>query len=254
MSKSKGNIVDPDHLIKTYGADTSRLFSLFAAPPEKDLEWNDEGVQGAFRFLSRVYKLVSGYATIQPPVIPSHEGNFSKLPPQTRQLRRLTHCTIKKVTEAIEREHQFNTAISALMELYNGLSHDLNSGPPDNPADIAQTAHPTAIHEAIQSLVILLSPFAPHLCEELWKRLGQPPSILQVPWPSHNPVLLEEETVEVVVQINGKLRSRLTAPTSSDEAALKEMALSDAKVQPWIEGRLIKNIFVVKGKLVNIVV
>ncbi|MBI3804842.1 MAG: leucine--tRNA ligase [Nitrospirae bacterium] len=251
MSKSKGNIVDPDRLIETYGADTARLFSLFAAPPEKDLEWSDEGVQGASRFLQRVWRLVQEFAE-------SHRsaGNapgttdFSHASPRVKQIRRMTHRTIQKVTDDIEKGFQFNTAVAALMEFYNALSRDSSAGPP---TDEEKRAHRAAFAEALDQLVLLLSPFAPHSAESLWEALGHSPSILEKPWPSYDPAWTEEETTEVVVQINGKVRNRFFAPSGTADEALKTQALSDPKTQAWIQEHPIRKIIVVKGKLVNIV-
>jgi len=249
MSKSKGNIVDPDQLIETYGADTSRLFSLFAAPPEKDLEWSDEGVQGAFRFLQRVWRLVHEFAASG--AVTREQIDFSAATARVKQIRRITHRTIKKVTEDIEKGFQFNTAIAALMEFYNALSRDPAASPPSKEEEQAYRA---AYTDALDQLVLLLSPFAPHLSESLWEVLGHPPSILAVSWPSYDPAWTEEEEVEVVIQVNGKVRSKFTAPANSGEETLQDRAVSDPKTQPWIEGRPIKKVIVVKGKLVNIVV
>ncbi|HZR45751.1 MAG TPA: leucine--tRNA ligase, partial [Candidatus Manganitrophaceae bacterium] len=249
MSKSKGNIVDPDQLIETYGADTARLFSLFAAPPEKDLEWSDEGVQGAFRFLQRVWRMVYEQMKGGAPVS-STPVDWTAASPRVRALRRMTHLTIRKVTEDIEEGFQFNTAIAALMEFYNALSRDQAS-----PAPIGEEKplHAAAFAEALDHLVLLLSPFAPHIAESLWELLGHDPSILDVPWPSYDPALIQEEEVEVVVQVNGKVRNKFSAPAGSSDDLLRERALSDPKTQSWIGDRKIKKVFVVKGKLVNIV-
>lgn len=249
MSKSKGNIVDPDQLIETFGADTSRLFSLFAAPPEKDLEWSDEGVQGAFRFLQRVWRMVQEFAASGRAL--REQIDLSEASPRVKQIRRMTHRTIKRVTEDIEKGFQFNTAIAALMEFYNALSRDPSAAPPSQEEE---QKHRAAYTEALDHLVLLLSPFAPHLSESLWEVLGHSPSILDVSWPSYDPAWTEEEVVEVVVQVNGKVRSKFPAPANADEETLKERAVSDPKTQPWIEGRPIKKVIVVKGKLVNIVV
>jgi leucyl-tRNA synthetase len=249
MSKSKGNIVDPDQLIETYGADTSRLFSLFAAPPEKDLEWSDEGVQGAFRFLQRVWRMVYEFAASGR--ASREQVDLSAASARVKQIRRMTHRTIKKVTEDIEKGFQFNTAIAALMEFYNALSRDQSGSAPSREEE---QAHRVVFTDALDHLVLLLSPFAPHLSESLWEVLGHPSSILNVAWPSYDPAWTEEEVVEVVVQVNGKVRSKFTAPANSSEETLKERAVSDPKTQAWIEGRPIKKVIVVKGKLVNIVV
>ncbi len=247
MSKSKGNIVDPEYLIEAHGADTARLFSLFAAPPEKDLEWSDDGVQGAHRFLTRVYKMVQAHIKTRPPA----SGLSETRSPRADTVRRATHRAIKKVTEEMEQGFQFNTAIAALMEFYNELSSDLAQGPPDSSE---QDHYAPALDEAIHHLVILLSPFTPHLCEALWEALGHPPSLSQVAWPAYDATLIQEEVVEVVVQINGKLRNRFNAPAECDETTLQEMALSDPRTAVWLEGRPIRRVIVIRGKLVNIVV
>jgi leucyl-tRNA synthetase len=249
MSKSKGNVVDPDQLIETYGADTARLFSLFAAPPEKDLEWSDDGVQGASRFLQRVWRMVDQYVTsgARRPAAP----DFSNASPRVRALRRMTHRTIQQVTDDIEKGFQFNTAIAALMEFYNAVSKD-QAGPQPTPEE-AET-HAAAFAEALDHLVVLLSPFAPHIAESLWEKLGRAPSILNVSWPSYDPAWTGAEEIEVVVQVNGKVRNKFTAPAGLEDEALRERALSDPKTQAWIEGKPIRKVFVVKGRLVNIVI
>lgn len=250
MSKSKGNVVDPNHLIETYGADTARLFSLFAAPPEKDLEWSDDGVQGSFRFLQRVWKLVHEYADSQSDVFPVQGGDFSNASARVRGLRRLTHQTIKKVTEDIT-DYQFNTAIAALMSFYNGLSRDRTEGPPSKEEAVL---HAAAFSEAITRLVVLLSPFTPHLAESLWETLGHPSSVMDAAWPSNEEAAAAEENFEVVVQINGKVRHRFNALAGTADDLLQKQALSDPRIGAWIEGKTIRKIFVIKGKLVNIVV
>jgi leucyl-tRNA synthetase len=250
MSKSKGNVVDPDQLIETYGADTARLFSLFAAPPEKDLEWSDEGVQGAFRFLQRVWRLIYEQTKGGKPTRSKQPVDWSGASPRVRSLRRMTHRTIQKVTEDIEQGFQFNTAIAALMEFYNALSRD-QSNPA--PAEEERPLHAAAFVEALDHLILLLSPFAPHVAESLWEEMGHPPSVLNVPWPSYDSAWTQEEMIEVVVQINGKLRNKFSAPAGLSDEVLKERALSDPKTQSWIGDEKIKKVFVVKGRLVNIV-
>jgi leucyl-tRNA synthetase len=201
MSKSKKNVVDPEHLITTYGADTARLFSLFAAPPDKDLEWSDSGVEGSFRFLSRVWRLL---VDLQP-VLSKPVGRFaeeSNVPARVHELRRLTHRTIKKVTDDIEREFQFNTAIAALMEYVNGLykfvaERDGSSRP----------GEAFALNEAVHTLILLLAPFAPHAAEELWERIGETPSVARQPWPQYDPALVVSDRLTIPIQVNGKLRS-----------------------------------------------
>ncbi|MFQ5780353.1 MAG: class I tRNA ligase family protein, partial [Nitrospiria bacterium] len=249
MSKSKGNIVDPDQLIETYGADTARLFSLFAAPPEKDLEWSDEGVQGGYRFLQRVCRIVTEYAESPFPGRKKGEADFTSGSDRVKSLRRATHQTIQKVTEDLER-FQFNTAIAALMSFYNDLSRD-QAGP--KPAGSEIPLYAAALAEAMDHLVLLLSPFAPHLSETLWEALGHSPTILDVPWPVYDPVSAQRETVEIVVQINGKVRNKFSAPVGLEDDILRERALSDPKTRRWIDGKTIKKVIVVKGRLVNIV-
>ncbi|MFQ5580365.1 MAG: leucine--tRNA ligase [Nitrospiria bacterium] len=250
MSKSKGNVVDPDYLIEAYGADTARLFSLFAAPPEKDLEWSDDGVQGGYRFLQRVWRIVCEHAQSPWARPPSETVDFSRASGRIKSLRRRTHQTIQKVTEDLER-FQFNTAIAALMSFYNDLSRDQAL---QEPAKDEAPLYASAFSEAIKHLVLLLSPFSPHLAEALWETLGYPPSILDVPWPVYDPALVKGETLEVVVQVNGKVRNRFSAPVGLEDNVLQEKALSDPKTERWIAGKTIKKVIVVKGKLVNIVI
>ncbi len=250
MSKSKGNVVDPNHLIQTYGADTARLFSLFAAPPEKDLEWSDDGVQGSFRFLQRVWRLVVAFAESQP-ALSSDPVDYSSTSTRVKNLRRLTHQTIKKVSSDIEEGYQFNTAIAALMSFYNGLSKDDADKAPSS-AEALQ--HAAAFSQAINTLVILLSPFAPHLAESLWEILGKPASIMDVKWPDYDKSAILEESIEVVIQINGKVRHRFQAEAGTVDAVLQERALADPKTISWIDGKAIRKVFVIKGRLVNIVI
>lgn len=242
MSKSKGNVVNPDVLIDQYGADTVRLFSLFAAPPEKDLVWSDDGVQGAFRFLTRVHRMVSRYGGSEM-IVPV--GGADTLGVGT-PIYRMTQRTIKRVTEDIEK-FSFNTAIAALMEFYNFLSHEM-----EHP----QTAVPfykETVRGAMDHLVLLLSPFAPHLGESLWEMLGHPPSISQVAWPSYDPAWVEDETVEVVVQINGRIKAKFNAQAATPDEVLQKRAFDEPKIIAAIAGRPIKKIFVIKGRLINIV-
>lgn len=250
MSKSKGNVIDPNHLINTYGADTARLFSLFAAPPEKDLEWSDDGVQGSFRFLQRVWRLVVAYAESNP-APPSGPVDFSSASTRVKNLRRLTHQTIKKVTSDIEEGYQFNTAIAALMSFYNGLSKDDADKAP-SPEEALQ--HAAVLSQSINTLVILLSPFAPHLSESLWEVLGKSASIMDVTWPDYDKDAILEDTIEVVIQINGKVRNRFQAEAGTPDDVLQERALGDSKTISWIDGKAIRKVFVIKGRLVNIVI
>lgn len=241
MSKSKGNIVDPEDMIKRYGADTTRLFALFAAPPEKDLEWQEEGVEGCYRFLWRVWRLIYEMkGRLAVPTIQNEEVNAG-----LEELRQKVHRGIKKVTEDIERFH-FNTAIAAIMELVNHL-YQAKDG--FVPTPLAATVW----QEALDTVVILLSPFSPHIAEELWEALGHTGGLTRTPWPKYDPAVIAEEQVLIVVQVNGKLRDRLLVPAAAAESEVKEMVLASPKVRRYIEGKeVLKTIFVPK-KLVNIV-
>ncbi|MBF0520653.1 MAG: leucine--tRNA ligase [Nitrospirae bacterium] len=236
MSKSKKNLVTPDEITGRYGADTARVFSLFAAPPEKDIEWSTQGVEGAYRFLNRFWNLLYTYAD----KIKTININPEKL---SGKLVRKTHQTIKKVTGSIERDYHFNTAISALMELLNEISAF-------KPADTADYA---SLKFAFKSLTLLLSPFAPHLCEELWALIGDGRSIFLAQWPAFDEIAAKEEEIELVVQINGKVRAKTMIAADSDDKAVKEAALSHEKIQDSITGKKIKQVHVIRGRLVNIV-
>ncbi|HEY4485561.1 MAG TPA: class I tRNA ligase family protein, partial [Nitrospiria bacterium] len=242
MSKSKKNVVDPEHLIDTYGADTARVFSMFAAPPEKDLEWNAQGVEGASRFLNRVWRLVTSQsAAIRDAGPPPRSGTA-----RTAELRRLTHRTIRKVTEDLDGDFQFNTAVAALMEFYNAIVSWLGQKRAQD-----ETA---ALAEAIRSLILLLAPFAPHIAEELWRRTGRPDSVFAEPWPKWEEDLLRTEEITVVLQVNGKLRSQIRVPFDMDDEAVKARALADVKITDWLKGHPPRNVIYIKGKLVNIVI
>src|SRR5438105_5001910 len=253
MSKSKKNIVDPEHLIAKYGADTARLFSLFAAPPEKDLEWSDEGVEGAYRFLGRVWRLVHelapliGRQQVSEGAPAASVAASSRASSVTIDLRRLTHKTIKKVTDDIEREFQFNTAIAALMEFVNGL-YKVDAQQMKAKADLS------AIREAIETLLILLTPFAPHIAEELWAATGHANSLAHERWPVFDAALLQEDVLTIPIQVNGKLRSKVTVPADWSKEQVIAASKTDAKVGEWIKGKTIRNIVYVEKRLVNIVV
>ena len=245
MSKSKKNVVDPQELIDQYGADTVRMFCLFASPPDKDLEWSDQGVEGSYRFLSRIWRLVTlnleGLMRVSP------YGGGEALQGQLRALYRKTHETIKKVTADIENRFHFNTAISAVMELVNEVNQFLNSNEPKD--DRAWTV----IREAVEATVVLLSPVAPHITEELWQMLGHDRPLIEVSWPAYHEAALQVETRQVVLQVNGKVRNRIDVPASYDERAIEEAALADEKVQQFVSGKQIKKVIVVQKKLVNVV-
>jgi len=244
MSKSKGNVVDPNHLIDRYGADTARLFSLFAAPPEKDLEWSDKGVEGAHRFLHRlwgiVYKNKSKIQNSKSKMVDLQDS----LKPGARNLYRKTHQAIKKVTTDIEREYHFNTAIAALMQLLNELS----AFEPGSDEDW------TTYKFVIERMLLLISPFAPHCAEELWEAIGNKPSIFDQQWPAWDENMASEETVELVIQVNGKVRSKSMISPQTRDDEIKNIALEDKRIKETIGTKKINKIIVVKGKLVNIVI
>jgi leucyl-tRNA synthetase len=242
MSKSKGNVVDPDALIGKYGADTARLFSLFAAPPEKDLDWSDQGVEGSFRFLNRVWKLLHD---LLPVVGNSAVADFGALPDEHKKLRRAVHKTIKKVTDDIEERFHFNTAIAAVMELVNTIQAFERKNDPLASA---------VLREALESIVLMLAPFVPHAAAELWEVLGHKESLEQSGWPKCDELAAGDEELLIVVQVNGKLRGKVTVPVSATEAEVRGLALDDAKVKPFLEGKDVRKVIVVPGKLVNIVV
>ncbi|MGI9950839.1 leucine--tRNA ligase [Moorellaceae bacterium AZ2] len=244
MSKSKGNVVSPEEIIERYGADTARLFILFAAPPERDLEWSDQGVEGCYRFLNRVWRLVYNYST-RVRGIQAGKGEIKPAGRADRELYRLIHATIKKVTEDIEERFNFNTAISAIMELVNGFYHYQDSVPePEQNLPL--------VKEGLKKLITLLAPFAPHIAEELWQGIGQERSVHLESWPSYDPQALVTEEVTVVVQINGKVRDRLQVPAGLKEEDLKEAVLSREKVASLLSGQQVLKIVVVPDKLVNI--
>jgi leucyl-tRNA synthetase len=248
MSKSKGNVVDPDDLIRTFGADTARLFSLFAAPPEKDLDWNDHGVEGASRFLNRVWRFVIAHAE----ALGAAATAGAPSPPTSadgKAFRRTIHETIARVTGDIERDFHFNTAISAIMELVNAL-HTLESAARDRmPAD-ERTA---LLREAVETVLLLLAPFSPHIAEELWAQLGHAESVFKHAWPTPDPAALTREQVTVVLQVDGKVRSRLTVEVDAAEDRVQDLALADDKVRPWLQGRRVERVVVVPNRLVNVV-
>jgi leucyl-tRNA synthetase len=245
MSKSKKNVVDPQELIDEYGADTVRMFCLFASPPEKDLEWSDQGVEGSYRFLSRVWRLlVDNLERLSS--VPSYRGEKA-LPESLKAVHRKTHLTIKKVTRDIEDRFHFNTAISAVMELVNEVNQLLNTPG----AEGALTW--SVVREAVETVVVLLSPVVPHMTEELWHRLGHRGHLIQVPWPTYREEALEVETKLIVLQVNGKVRSRIELPTSLSRKEIEAAALADERVQQFVGGKAIKKVVVVEGKLVNVV-
>ncbi len=245
MSKSKGNVVDPDEMIETYGADTVRLFCLFAAPPEKDLEWSDQGVEGASRFLSRMWRLVA--ENQEPLQAAKSYRDGPELPKPLADLHRKTHQTIKKVTEDIGDRFHFNTAIAAVMELVNQMYQVLELPSRDGPFWPVMKA-------AVEAMILLVSPIVPHIAEELWQALGHSGSVVKTPWPEWSEEALQAEEVLIVVQVNGKLRSRIMVSAEATREQVEQAALQDGRTQDFIAGKTIRKIVVVPDKLVNIVV
>ncbi len=245
MSKSKGNVVDPDEMVGTYGADTVRLFCLFAAPPEKDLEWSAQGVEGSSRFLSRVWRFVAD--NLDPLQAAKPVGSVGALEKPFAQLHRKTHVTIKKVTEDIRDRFHFNTAIAAVMELVNLMYQTVETAPKND-------ALWAVLREAVDAMVRLLSPIVPHIAEELWSALGNDRSVASAAWPTWSEDALQAEEVLIVVQVNGKLRSRLMVPVDAGEDAIRESALNDPKIRESVAGKAVRKVVVVPGKLVNVVV
>jgi leucyl-tRNA synthetase len=238
MSKSRGNVVDPDELVRRYGADTVRLFCLFAAPPEKDLDWSDQGVEGMSRFLNGVWRLVQALIpTLPPPRTPLPEP----LSPADRELHRLTHHTIQRVHQDLATRFHFNTAISAIMEHRTGLA-------------AAEGATGPVLREAVDALLLLLAPLVPHFAAELWEAAGHDSALEAAGWPAADARALVRDVVELPVQVNGKLRGRITVPVDAPEVDIVAAALADAQVQGHLGGRPVKRQVVVPGRLVSLVV
>ena len=245
MSKSKGNVVDPDEMIKAYGADTVRLFCLFASPPEKDLEWSTQGVEGAFRFLSRIWRLVAENLDRLLSVAP-YAGE-TPLSGPVAELHRKTHQTIKKVTEDIRDRFHFNTAIAAVMEQVN-LIYQIVDNPPQDDAFLP------VLREAVEAMNLLISPIVPHVAEEIRRALGHSGSILEAAWPEWKEEALKAETITIVVQVNGKLRSRIEISPDATGEQMKQAATDDPRVREFIAGKPVKKVIVVPGKLINVVI
>ena len=259
MSKSKGNVVDPDEMIATYGADALRLYVMFVAPPEKEVEWSDAGLEGSFRFLVRVWRLVDHWApAIGRAGVPQVSDDCT---PGERAIRRKTHGTIHRVTVDIEDRVHLNTAVSSLMELVNdlyGFSETTVRGaptrgePPAVQGERGQTL--SVLREAIDALVVMISPFAPHMAEELWQMLGHSQSLSSVPWPAFDAEVARAEDVVVPVQINGKIRARLTVPAGLPDEELQNRALADLAVRNHTVGKTIRKVVVAKGPLISLVI
>ncbi len=243
MSKSKGNVVDPNFLIEKFGADTARLFALFAAPPEKDLDWSDQGVQGAYRFLNRLWRFIYQ----QREVLLQVRGDApSKVSADLKDLRRQIHRTIKKVTADIEDRYHFNTAIAAVMELFNALSAM-------DEKEMAKKETAVLVKSGVESIVVLLYPFVPHISSQLWEELGHQESLEGKGWPDYSEEALEEEKLLIVIQVDGKVRGRISVSVDASEESIKKEALADSKVSAFIKGKKIQKVVQVPGRLVNIV-
>ncbi|GAA0698231.1 leucine--tRNA ligase [Paraclostridium ghonii] len=239
MSKSKGNVVSPLEIIDEYGADTARLFVLFAAPPERDLEWSEQGVEGCFRFLNRVYRLVDELVDIT-----KSDADMGELTKEDKAMRFTINATLKKVSEDLNEKFGFNTAISALMELINEMYKYKE----------LETRNDAVIKEAIETIVTILSPFAPHMGEELWTMIGKDGSIFDISWPGFDESALVKDEVEVVVQVNGKVRGKLNVAANISREDMQETAMNDEKIKALVEGKTIVKVIAVPKKLVNIVV
>ncbi len=238
MSKSKKNVIDPNQLIEQYGADTARLFSLFAAPPEKDLEWNEQGVEGCYRFLNRVWRAVNDNLEL----ITTAE-NSSSVSGEAKELRRKIHQTIKKVTDDVDGSFHFNTAIAAVMELVNAIY-----------AFKPKQQNPGVVREALETTVALLNPFVPHICEELWLILGHQQGVESTGWPQLDESALLTSEISMVIQVNGKVRGKITVAVDATKDTIENSALSDSNVKRFIDGKQVRKVIVVPGRLINIVV
>ena len=246
MSKSKGNVVDPTEMIRRYGADTVRLFCLFAAPPERDFDWSDSGIEGSSRFLNRVFRLFTEVREHLLPVTATSSTAADAQTPEAREVRLKEHATVKKAGEDIEGRFQFNTAIASVMELVNTL-YLAKDGLVQSPEGCK------VLSSAMATVLTLLSPITPHLCEELWREFGHAAPLGEQPWPAWTPEALQRDEVTVVIQVNGKLRGKLDVPAGIAKDELERLALTDPVVARYIEGQTVRKVVIIPGKLVNIV-
>ena len=243
MSKSKGNVVDPDTMIQKVGVDALRLYVMFVAPPEKEVEWTDSGLDGSFRWLARVWRIAQHWK-------PRAAGplDTTRLTTDERALRRKTHDTIRRVTGDLDVRKQFNTAVSAMMELVNDLyvfTEKQEHQPSPDGAAVAR--------EAIEALIVMLSPFAPHTAEELWEAYGHQESLSRAAWPVYDAEAAKAEEIVIPVQVNGKVRSRLTVSPALPDGELEALALADPAVRAHIAGKTVKKVVIARGRLVNVV-
>jgi len=244
MSKSLGNIVSPEEIVSQYGADTARLFIMFAAPVERELEWSDKGVEGSFRFLNRVWRIVAHFES----VLAEHKTTYdaSNLNEDDKELRRILHAGIKKVTEDIGNRFNFNTAISTMMELVNALY---------NYKDKAKTINSGLVYEYVSKLLLMLAPFVPHITEELWnKTIDAHNSIHKEKWPTYEEDAIKVAEVEILLQVNGKGKGRIMVPSESTKEELEKLAVEDPSVKAAVGDKKIVKVIGVPGRLVNIVV
>jgi leucyl-tRNA synthetase len=263
MSKSKGNVVDPDTMIQKVGADALRLYVMFVAPPEKEVEWTDSGLEGSARWLGRVWRIAQHWrpgaaaaaaaADLRPwegrRSLAGTEVDVSRLTHAERALRRKTHDTIRRVTIDLDSRKQFNTAVSAMMELVNDL-YAFTERQEEQPAPQAAAV----AREAIEALIVMLSPFAPHTAEELWEQYGHAGGLQRAVWPTYDPEIAKAEEIVIPVQVNGKVRSRLTVSPAASDSELESLALADPAVKVHTAGKTIKKVVIAKGRLVSVVV
>ena len=240
MSKAKGNTVDPQGLIDRYGADTVRLFMMFAAPPEQALEWSDEGVQGSFRFLKRFWAAVQSHVDGGPVA----DVDPSSLDDAQKDLRRKTHQTIAKISHDVGHRHSFNTAIAASMELLNAI----------NKADDDSEGGRAVTREALKAVVLMLSPIVPHICDALWQAMGYSDHLIDQRWPDVDEEALKQDSVVLVVQVNGKLRGKISVAVGAQKDTIVAQALADENVQRFVDGKQVRKVIVVPDRLVNVVV
>jgi leucyl-tRNA synthetase len=246
MSKSKGNVVSPDELVREYGADTLRLYTLFIGPPEKDAEWNDRGIEGAARFLKRLWRIVYQNGDLLR-ASASLTCRIDAMQEPERELYRKTHQTLQDITNDMDTNFHFNSAVASIMELTNALEEAI-------PSTEASEQARAVFRSSVETIVLILSAFAPHICEELWLELGHIPSILNASWPQVNEAALVRDEVELAIQVNGKLRGRVKVSATISEEALKAVVLADPKVQSVMDGKTIRKFIVIPGKLVNLAV
>ena len=243
MSKSKGNTVDPEGLIEKYGADTVRLFVMFAAPPDQSLEWSDQGVQGAYRFINRIWKIAHHHIDSGIPDSAEIESEDQEV----RKLRIKTHQVLKKVKDDYLRRHSFNTAIASIMELSNNIPREFLNKDTDNDKR-------KAADEAIKAIILMLSPITPHLSQHLWWEIEQDNLVVDTLWPEAKEEFLQEDVINIAIQVNGKLRSEIQVSQDTQEDLIKELAIEDQNIQKYVSDSSIKKVIYVPGKLINIVI